>query len=213
MRSLRRLYYDLFSEIYDLVIRLHSRDREGSVRTFLAEKANVLEGDRVLDLCAGTGSVAIEMTRRVGEKGLVVALDFSRGMLGKAKEKAKDAELGRMCLVQANASELPFKDGSFHGATCSHAFYELKRIERIRAVEEVARVLKKGGKFCLMEHSKPEELFMRILFYIRLFFLGSKDARQFLMEERSIFGARFENIVTIMSPTGKSKLIYGEKGG
>jgi len=213
MRSLRRLYYDLFSEIYDLVIRLHSRDREGSVRTFLAEKTNVSEGDRVLDLCTGTGSVAIEMARKVGEKGLVVALDFSRGMLRKAKEKTKTAGIDRLYLVQANAGELPFKNASFHGVTCSHAFYELKGAERTKAIEEVARILKKGGRFCLMEHSKPQKPFPRLLFYVRLFFLGSKDARKFLMEEKSIFGGSFKNIGAVMSPTGRSKLIYGEKGG
>jgi ubiquinone/menaquinone biosynthesis C-methylase UbiE len=46
---------------------------------------------------------------------------------------------------------------SFHGVTCSHAFYELKGMERTMAIEEVARVLKIEGRFCLMEHAKPEK--------------------------------------------------------
>ena len=80
------------------------------------------------------------------------------------------------------------------------------------AIDEVARILKRGGRFCLMEHAKPEKLFPRLLFYIRIFFLGAKDARKFLSEEGSIFGERFKNITKVMSPTGQSKLIYGEKG-
>lgn len=212
MSSLRQLYYDLFSKVYDLVIRLHSRDMEGSLRGFIAGKANLSKGDRALDLCTGTGSVAIELAKQVGENGLVVGLDFSQGMLMKAKEKANRLNMDRFYIVQANANQLPFKNLSLNGVTCSHAFYELKGIERTMAIEEVARVLKRDGRFCLIEHAKPEKLFPRLLFYIRLFFLGSKDAKKFLMEEGTIFGESFKNVNKEMSPTGKSKLILGEKG-
>jgi demethylmenaquinone methyltransferase/2-methoxy-6-polyprenyl-1,4-benzoquinol methylase len=213
MSSSRQLYYDLFSKVYDFIIRLHSRDIEGSLRRFITEKANLSKGDRALDLCTGTGSVAVELAKQVGENGLVVGLDFSRGMLKKAKEKARRSKVSHLHLVQANASRLPFQSASFNGATCSHAFYELKGTERTMAINEVARVLKRDGRFCLMEHAIPKKLFPRLLFYIRLLFLGSKDARKFLMEEGAIFGKSFKNITKVMSPTGRSKLIYGEKGG
>jgi ubiquinone/menaquinone biosynthesis C-methylase UbiE len=87
MRSPRQTYYDLFSKIYDLIIRLHSRDTGGSLRNFIAHKANLSKGDKALDLCTGTGSVAIELAKRVGEKGLVVGLDFSQGMLQRLERK------------------------------------------------------------------------------------------------------------------------------
>jgi demethylmenaquinone methyltransferase/2-methoxy-6-polyprenyl-1,4-benzoquinol methylase len=213
MSPFRQVYYDLFSEVYDLVIRLHSRDREGSLRRFITEKTRLSEGDWALDLCTGTGSVALELAKQVGEKGSVAALDFSRGMLEKAKRKAVSLSLNHLHVVQGNASQLPFKSGSFHGVTCSHAFYELKGAERAKAIEEVGRVLKKKGRFCLMEHAKPEKPFPRLLFYVRILFLGSRDARKFLEEEESVLGERFENIGKAISPTGQSKLIYGEKGG
>jgi demethylmenaquinone methyltransferase/2-methoxy-6-polyprenyl-1,4-benzoquinol methylase len=213
MSSLRRTYYDLFSKIYDLIIRLHSRDIAGSLRRFIVEKTNIAEGDKALDLCTGTGSVAVELTKQVRETGFVIGLDFSWGMLEKAKEKARKSGINRLHLVQANASQLPFKPSSFHGVTCSHAFYELKEDERAKAINEVARTLIEGGRFCLMEHAKPKRLFPRVLFYVRLFFLGAKDARKFLREEDSIFGEKFKRITKVMSPTGQSKLIYGEKGG
>lgn len=59
MKSLRQTYYDLFSKIYDFIIRFHSRDIEGSLRSFIAEKANLTKGDRALGLCTGTGSVDV----------------------------------------------------------------------------------------------------------------------------------------------------------
>jgi ubiquinone/menaquinone biosynthesis C-methylase UbiE len=210
-RSLRRFYYDLFSNFYDFVIRLHSRDREGLLRNFIGEKTNLSQGDKALDLCTGTGSVAAELARRVGEKGLVVGLDFSMGMLGKAKERSKKLNLGRLFLVQSYAHGLPFKHASFDGVTCSHAFYELKGEERNAAVDEAARVLKEGGRFCLMEHAKPRSLLLRIFFYIRILLLGSKDARKFLGGEESIFPRNFAGPKKMRSPTGQSMLIYGEK--
>jgi ubiquinone/menaquinone biosynthesis C-methylase UbiE len=213
MSSLRRFYYDLFSRIYDFIIQLHSRDVEGSLRGFITGKANLTKGDRALDLCTGTGSVAAKLAGQVGENGLVVGLDFSRGMLEKAKKKALRLNLKQLHVVQAYADQLPFKNSSFNGVTCSHAFYELKGKERTIAIEEVTRVLKKDGRFCLMEHAKPQKLFPKLLFYVRIFFLGAKDSRRFLAEEGSILCDRFKNITKVMSPTGQSKLIYGEKGG
>ena len=213
MGAMRQIYYDLFSKVYDFVIRLHSSDREGSLRRFITEKALLSERGRALDLCTGTGSVAVELAKTVGEKGLVVGLDFSKGMIEKARQKAASLNLNHLYLVQGNASRLPFRNTSFQGVTCSHAFYELKGTERAKAIEEVARVLKEKGRFCLMEHAKPEKLIARLFFYIRIFFLGAGDAGEFLEKGESVLGERFKNIAKEMSPTGQSKLIYGEKGG
>jgi len=212
MGAIRQVYYNLFSKVYDHIIRLHSRDQEGSLREFITTRTRVSEGDKVLDICTGTGAVAVELAKRVGRGGLVVGLDFSSGMLEKAKQKSVKLNLAQVFFVRGNAAQLPFKECSFRGVTCSHAFYELKNFERDMAVGEVARVLEKGGRFCLMEHVLPETLFLRMLFYIRLFFLGSKDVKQFLRNEESIFGKRFKNIEKEMSPTGQSKLIHAEKG-
>jgi demethylmenaquinone methyltransferase/2-methoxy-6-polyprenyl-1,4-benzoquinol methylase len=159
----------------------------------MSEKATLLEGARALDLCTGTGSVAVELAKQVGKTGFVVGLDFSHGMLEKAREKAKRAKVSQIHWVQANASQLPFQRSFFHGVTCSHAFYELKGEERTKAINEVIRVLLEGGRFCLMEHAKPERFIPRLFFYIRLFFLGSRDARKFLEGGESILGERFRN--------------------
>ena len=209
--SLRRMYYDFFSKFYDPVIRLHSKDREGIIRRFLVEETNLSKGDRALDLCTGTGSVAVELAGRVGENGVVVGLDFSAGMLRKAKEKAKKLNFGRMFWVRSLAHQLPFRGSSYHAITCSHALYELKGQERPMVIDEAARILKKGGRFCLMEHARPGKPFLRILFHLRMFLCGGKGARKFLAAEESFFGKNFTDIRKEMSPTGQSKLLYAEK--
>jgi len=212
MGSIRRVYYDLFSKVYDFVIRLHSGDREGSLRRFIVEKTHLSEGGRALDLCTGTVSVAVELAKRSRESGFVAGLDFSRGMIEKARQKAARSKLNHLHFVQGNANQLPFKSVSFHTVTCSHAFYELKGTERLKAIEEVARVLMEKGKFCLIEHAKPEKFIARLLFYIRIYFLGASDAKKFLKEGEAVLGERFKNTAKEMSPTGQSQLIYGEKG-
>jgi demethylmenaquinone methyltransferase/2-methoxy-6-polyprenyl-1,4-benzoquinol methylase len=209
--SLRQIYYDLFSKIYDPIIRLHSKDQEGLLRTFIVEKACLSEGNVALDLCTGTGSVALELARRVSRTGLTIGLDFSEGMLRTAKRKAFQLGVNQLHFVQADASHLPFKSSSFHGVTCSHAFYELKGIERREAIAEVARILVQGGSFCLMEHAKPEKFFQRLFFYIRILFLGSRDVQDFLTQGEAILGEKFGRVTTAMSPTGRSKLIFGER--
>lgn len=213
MKGLRRGYYNLFSRVYDGFVRLHSGDTEGLLRRFIAERVKLAPGDRTLDLCTGTGSVALEFARAVGEGGMVVGLDFSHGMLKKAQEKSRRLNSPNLHLVEADASMLPFKDSCFNAVTCSHAFYELKGPDRKRAIEEVARVTREGGRFCLMEHAEPEGRVAKLFFYLRIRLLGSRDARGFFENESDILRGRFQRITTEMAPTGKSKLICGERRG
>lgn len=213
MKGLRRDYYNLFSRVYDGFIRLHSGDNEGLLRRFIVERAKLAPGDRILDLCTGTGSVALEFAGALGERGMVVGLDFSRGMLKKAREKSSRSNLPNLHLVEADASMLPFKDSCFNAVTCSHAFYELKGSDRKRAIDEVARVIRERGKFCLMEHAEPEGRVAKLFFYLRIRLLGSRDARGFFENESDTLGDRFGRITTEIAPTEKSKLICGERRG
>jgi len=211
MRGLRRSYYNLFSRVYDTFISLHSGDAESLTRKFIAEKARLCRGDWTLDLCTGTGSVALELARAVGEGGMVVGLDFSHGMLKKAREKSKVLKLHNLHFVEADAVMLPFKGACFNAVTCSHAFYELKGSDRKMAVDEVGRVTREGGRFCLMEHAEPEGRLAKLLFFLRIRFLGSSDAKGFLEKEMDLLADRFRRIRMEMAPTGKSKLIWGER--
>jgi len=213
MKGLRRDYYNLFSRVYDGFIRLHSGDSEGLLRQFIVERVKLTAGDRTLDLCTGTGSVAWELARVLGEVGMVVGLDFSHGMLKKALEKSRRLTACSPHFVEADASMLPFKNSCFNAVTCSHAFYELKGSDRNRAIEEVARVTREGGMFCLMEHAEPEGRLAKLFFYLRIRFLGSRDAREFFEDKTEILRGQFRRITTEWAPTGKSKLICGEREG
>jgi ubiquinone/menaquinone biosynthesis C-methylase UbiE len=209
MRKWRRKYYDLFSTIYDRFVALHSSDKQGKLRSYLAEKTNATQGDRVLDICTGTGSVLRCLAPRVKERGMVIGLDFSIGMLEVAKRKSSD--LINVYLIQAEASALPFKESVFHAVTCSHAFYELKGETQDHCMEEVGRVLTPAGSFLLMEHDIPKNPVIRMLYYVRLMSMGTSKAIEILRHEKAYLRGYFENVTSVKLPGGFSKIMVCRK--
>ncbi len=225
MKRFRRVYYDLFSRWYDRVIAMHSGDASARARDFLVERAGVSAGGRVLDLCTGTGAVALRARRATGPSGLVVGLDFSTGMIGRARAKAgagqppasPEAEENRapvppgLGFVVGDASRLPFGDGSFDVVTCSHAMYELSPEVRDGALAEARRVLRPGGRFVMMEHTEPSHPVTRFLYGVRLAAMGSAKNRDFARDERPFLGRHFADVTLELSSTARSKLVRGVK--
>jgi ubiquinone/menaquinone biosynthesis C-methylase UbiE len=208
-RQGRRRYYDIFSGFYDAFIRMHSRRDEDDTRSFLVDAA-LLENKpapRILDICCGTGSVILAFDRRYPES-LAVGTDFSRGMLRKARGKNAT---GRVRFVEGDAAALPFADDRFDVVTCSHALYELKGDARQEALREMKRVVRPDGIVLLMEHEIPRHPVVKLLFYVRLFSMGSKDAREFAKGGLEPLEKIFPQVSLSHSRTGKSKLMSCRK--
>jgi demethylmenaquinone methyltransferase/2-methoxy-6-polyprenyl-1,4-benzoquinol methylase len=210
---LRRAYYDLFSRWYDRVIALHSGDASARARDFLVERTGVGPGGRVLDICTGTGAVALRAQRATGPGGLVVGLDFSTGMIGRARQKARQAGVPGLWLVVGDAARLPFAADRFDAVTCSHAIYELSPEVRERALQEAQRVLRPGGQFLMMEHREPSHPFVRFLYGVRLATMGSSRNREFARDEVPFLRRYFADVTTELSPSARSKLVRGVKDG
>jgi demethylmenaquinone methyltransferase/2-methoxy-6-polyprenyl-1,4-benzoquinol methylase len=208
----RRAYYDLFSHVYDRVIALHSRDASAAARDFLVEHAGVAAGSRVLDLCTGTGAVALRASQTAGPAGLVVGLDFSTGMIRVAEGKARREAAPGLVFVAGDAADLPFADGSFDVVSCSHAMYELDPETRERVLWEAHRVLRHGGRFVMMEHCEPGRPLARFLYRVRLSALGSSSNRDFARDEIPFLERVFDHLCRDLSPTGHSKVVSGVKG-
>jgi ubiquinone/menaquinone biosynthesis C-methylase UbiE len=200
-------YYDAFSRVYDRFVAAHSSDREERLREVLADRAALPRGARALDLCTGTGAMLPWLARRAGTNGLVVGLDYSRGMLERARRKV--AGTPGVALLRADAERLPFREGRFDAVTCSHAFYELQGEGAERALTEVARTLRPGGLFLMMEHEVPQKLAVRLLFYVRLLSMGLRKALEVVGNEEALFRRHFQVVERIASDTGGSKIILG----
>lgn len=209
MKSFRRCYYNFFSRFYDSFVALHSSDAQSVVRRYLSELVPVSEGERILDLCTGTGSLLPHLHWKVGPHGSVVGVDFSRGMLAANRQKTKGFE--HIYLVEADAASLPFAGGCFDAVTCSHAFYELKGQTQERTLQEILRILKPGKVFLMMEHDVPENSLVRALFYVRMISMGAKKARSILRYERNIFECYFSRVEKVASPSGRSKIMICRK--
>ena len=208
MKRWRRLYYDIFSLFYDRIIALHSRDKSAVLRDYLLEKSTVSKGQKLLDICTGTGAVALKAGQRLAGSGMAVGVDFSGGMLQRARWKAARAGI-RAEFVLADVSALPFPAKTFHVSTCSHAMYELDPSTRDAALAEVRRVLVPGGVFIMMEHMEPSSPFIRFLYRIRLAAMGSPENREFARDERPFLRRFFQDVELEPAPGGRSKIVRG----
>lgn len=138
--------FDRISPSYDRVNRLMTFNADQRWRRELVRRLRVGPGDRVLDLACGTGDFA-EICRKAG--ATAVGLDFSRGMLLAANRRFP----GLGIFVQGDALRLPFADGSFTVAVSGFALRNFVAIPPV--LEELARVLKPGGRIGLLEVDKP----------------------------------------------------------
>ena len=144
--------FDRIAGVYDLMnsamtVGLHHRWRERA-----ADRAEVNAGDRALDICCGTGDLALELAGRVGPNGEVIGCDFSEQMLELARVKA--GERGAQVRFEwADALELPYEAASFDAVTVGFGVRNLAELDR--GLAEMARVLRPGGRLAILEITQP----------------------------------------------------------
>jgi demethylmenaquinone methyltransferase/2-methoxy-6-polyprenyl-1,4-benzoquinol methylase len=137
--------YDRANQV--LSFGLHHRWRRAAVRA-----SGAAPGHRVLDCATGTGDLALEFRRVVGERGDVVGTDFCEEMLALAPEKAARAGLPVRFQV-ADVLALPFPDESFDVASIAFGIRNVDDPER--GVREMARVVRAGGRVVVLEFGQP----------------------------------------------------------
>ena len=152
MSDVRELF-DRTSRSYDLMNHLFSFSVDAAWRRRLVRESGATDGSRVLDLCTGTADVAISFARRV-TGARVTGLDFSSGMLERAREKIARAGLeDRVALREGDALSLPWPAGSFDVVCNSFGLRTLN--DRETAVAEMARVASSGGRVLILEFLPP----------------------------------------------------------
>lgn len=145
--------FDKIAARYDLLNRVISLGIDQRWRRRTVASLQLGPGARVLDLATGTGDLAIALARAVPD-GHVVGLDPSAGMLAVGETKVKELGLeGRVELVRGDAQALPFPDDSFDGVTIAFGIRNVP--DRPRALAEMARVVRPGGRVAVLELSEP----------------------------------------------------------
>jgi demethylmenaquinone methyltransferase/2-methoxy-6-polyprenyl-1,4-benzoquinol methylase len=142
-----RAMFDRIAPVYDLMNRLMTLGLDGRWRR-LAATAVVRPGARVLDVCCGTGDLAVACERA---GGAVTGVDFSTRMLARARRKS-----ATVSWIEADAHALPFPAGSFDGATVGFGVRNLADLEG--GLRELVRVVRPGGRVACLEITRPQGL-------------------------------------------------------
>lgn len=139
---------------YDLFNTLSSFGIDRSWRRSAVRAARLSLESRVLDLCSGTGDLALALARQ-GHPAEVVATDFVPEMLAVAEKKAPGGNVGatRISFSLADAQSLPFPNESFDAVTVAFGVRNLP--DRAANFAEVRRVLRPGGRYVICEFSRP----------------------------------------------------------
>jgi demethylmenaquinone methyltransferase/2-methoxy-6-polyprenyl-1,4-benzoquinol methylase len=145
--------FDRIAGRYDLMNSVMSAGLHHRWRARTVDLARVGPGDSALDVCCGTGDLALELRRRVGPAGRVVGLDFSAPMLELAARKSVAAG-AEVEWVEGNALELPFDDASFDAATVGFGVRNVADVSR--GIHEMARVVRPGGRVAILEITTPQ---------------------------------------------------------
>ena len=143
--------FDSVAPKYDLMNDLMSLGLHRAWKAYTVAVANVRPGDKVLDLAGGTGDLARAFAGPAGESGVVVHTDINEAMLRRGRDRLLD-EGKVLPTVLCDAETLPFAGDSFD--LVSVAFGLRNMTHKDKALAEMARVLKPGGRLLVLEFSK-----------------------------------------------------------
>lgn len=127
----------------------------GKATEKMLEMAEISAGQRVLDVAAGAGEQSISIAKKVGETGYVLATDISSNILAYAKEMAQEAGLNNIETQVMDGENLTIPDESFDAVISRVGLIYFP--DQQRALKEMRRVLKPGGKVAAIVYSTPEK--------------------------------------------------------
>lgn len=152
------LGYDVLTPLYDTVVRLTVREKK--FKTALISQANFADGQRILDLACGTGTLAI-LIKANYPKVEVTGIDGDAKILAIAEMKAAKKGVD----IQFNEGlsfELPYADESFERVVSSLFFHHLTQRDKLKTLREVWRVLKPEGELHIADWGLPSNFLMKI---------------------------------------------------
>jgi demethylmenaquinone methyltransferase / 2-methoxy-6-polyprenyl-1,4-benzoquinol methylase len=207
---------DMFSQIaprYDLLNHLLSMqlDRVWRRRVARIVRPILQRSDaRVLDLCCGTGDLALSLRRAPGTQARIIGADFSHAMLVRARAKGSADSAGALPVFEADALRMPFADSSFDLVTTAFGFRNLANYED--GLREIYRVLRPGGTVAILEFTEPPAglmgnlyrwYFRNVLPRIGAFLSGDRAAYSYLPASVSRF-FRPAELAALMKAVGFS---------
>ena len=179
----------MFAEIapcYDLLNRLLSLRVDQLWRKRVTELVPCTKGGPILDLCAGTGDLALAYDQACGGSAPIVASDFCPEMLAIAGRKfARKHASSRIQIVEADAQQLPFADNSFEIAAVAFGLRNVTDTDK--GIAEMTRVVRPGGRVAILEFSKPRHWFFGRMYRLYFRFLLPLVGQMFSRSRQSAY--------------------------
>jgi len=223
---------DLFATIarrYDLINDLQSFGLHRRWKRRVAELAAVKPGQCALDLCCGTGDLALTLAQLGAE---ATGLDFSSQMLEVAetrRQKNSKLKVQSLKFIQGDAQQIPFPDNSFDIVTVGYGLRNLTSWET--GLDEMLRVAKPGARLIVLDFGKPANALWRAIYFthlqcsvplIGLVFCGKAQAYAYILESLKHYPAqlavaekmreiKLANVRVINLLGGAMAINYGEK--
>ncbi|WP_427159250.1 bifunctional demethylmenaquinone methyltransferase/2-methoxy-6-polyprenyl-1,4-benzoquinol methylase UbiE [Aliinostoc sp. HNIBRCY26] len=149
-----RAIFDRIAPVYDQFNDWLSLGQHRIWKEMAIKWSAVQTGDTCLDLCCGSGDLALSLARRAGTNGKVYGVDFSANLLATAKERSQTHyPQFAISWVEADVLNLPFEDHQFDAATMGYGLRNVKDIRR--SLQELHRVLKPGKRAAILDFHRP----------------------------------------------------------
>ncbi len=161
-RNLYRWFYDnIHSRYYNLLMKwcFLPFGGEQRVRREMLEVVDLRPGDRILDMCCGTGNTTFAIAKRVGEVSNIKAIDLSSGQIRIANRQNRFANIDFMVM---DAGRTSFCQGDFDKVVIPHALHEMPRATRLAVLKEASRVLADAGTLAVLEMDNPPNPLLRL---------------------------------------------------
>ena len=174
-QSKRRYVRQLFATIadrYDLITRVLSYGQDARWKARLVSMAEVRAGERALDLACGTGDIAFAVAARGAR---AVGLDITHRMLQLARLRAGSARASSsqapVEFITGDMTSLPFRSASFDLVTTGYGLRNVPDLDA--AIDEIARVLRPGGRLLSLDFNRPESAVIRAAYLAYLTGVGA----------------------------------------
>jgi demethylmenaquinone methyltransferase / 2-methoxy-6-polyprenyl-1,4-benzoquinol methylase len=210
-----REHFDTIARKYDVMNTLLSFGIHYLWKRKAIRLLGLKPGDRVIDVCGGTGDLSVLAVKKVTPSGLVVLYDINRKMMATGKGKSTNrAAREKIRYVQGDAEKISFGTREFDAALVGFGIRNLTHPEE--GFREMYRVLKPGGKFLCLEFSKPTAPLFRRLYdfysfrlmpFIGLLFVGSRQPFTYLPESIRMFPSP-QKLSAVLEEIGFSQVTY-----